>query len=112
MSIFRRLFFHSPKRYIAAVVMNLVFSLIVLLVRGFDQLIFYYDALTAAGAISIFFGLLLLVAYFGAFDVFGFAISMFRGGGSDASLRRDRDLYDYRNRKKEERNRNPSLMKR
>ncbi|MCR5324982.1 MAG: DUF3899 domain-containing protein [Lachnospiraceae bacterium] len=106
MSIFRRLFFHSPKTYIAAVVLNLAFCLIVLLVRGFDRLIFYYDAMTTAGSISILFGLLLLVTYWGAFDIFGYAFSMFKVHLTpDASIRRDKDLYEYKIRKQEERSR-------
>ncbi len=103
MSLIRRLFLHSPKLYIAAVIFNLVLCLLRLLVRGFDRFIFYYDALTLAGGASIFLGLLMLMARLGALDIFGYAFSMFRGGGSDASLRRDRDLYAYRNRKAAER---------
>ena len=103
MSLFRRLFLHSPKTYIAAAALNLLLCLIVLLVRGFDLPIYYFDALTISGSVSILFGLLMLVAHQGSFDIFGYAFSMLRNGGSDPGLRRDRDLYGYRERKKEER---------
>ena len=45
----------------------------------------------------------MLTAYWGTFDIFGYAFSMLRHGGSDPGMRRDRDLYGYRERKKEER---------
>lgn len=103
MNLFRRLFLHSPKMYIAATVLNLLLCLVVLIVRGFDLPVFYFDALTVSGSVSILLGLLMLTAYWGTFDIFGYAFSTIRHGGSDPSMRRDRDLYGYRERKKEER---------
>ena len=57
MGFWRRWFFHSPVRYAVALVINVVIALIVLFVRGFDLKIYYVDAFSAAGGVSIFFGL-------------------------------------------------------
>lgn len=85
----KRLFCHSWKRYAAAAAIGLVLTLLGLLRNGFSQRIFYYDALTVAGAALIFIGLLLLVSRLGAFDTFTYAFSAL---GSD---RRYHSLYDY-----------------
>lgn len=99
MGFLRRIFFHSPVRYAVALVLNIVIALIVLLVRGFDLKIYYVDAFSAAGGVSVFFGLLLWVAAAGAFDTVGYGFSTF------GSNRKYKDLYEYTVRKKEKRSR-------
>ena len=103
MSWMRRFVLHSPKVYIAALILNILVCFPVLLGKGFDRLIFYYDGMTAAGAVSILVGLLILVSYFGAFDIFGYSFSMVKYGWSDYSLRRDKDYVAYKERKSAER---------
>lgn len=76
---------------------KIAFALAVLLIRGFDRRIYYMDALSVAGAVSILLGLLMLAASAGAFDTIGYGFSTLR------SVRRDKDLYEYSLRKKEKR---------
>lgn len=99
MGFLRRFFFHSPARYAAAFAVNLVIALIVLFVRGFDLKIYYVDAFSAAGSVSVLLGLLLWVAAAGAFDTIGYGFSVFGGN------RKYKDLYEYTVRKKEKRSR-------
>ena len=105
MGFWKRWFFHSPARYGAALALSVAVSVIVLAVRGFDLKIYYVDALSAAGGVTIFFGLLLWVASAGAFDMVGYGFSTFGGN------RKYRDLYDYTVKKKEKRDRQgPTFM--
>lgn len=99
MGFWKRWFFHSPVRYIVALVINAVVALVVLSVRGFDLKIYYVDAFSAAGGVSVFFGLLLWVAAAGAFDTMGYGFSVIGGN------RKYKDLYEYTVRKKEKRGR-------
>ena len=89
----------SWKHYIAAFVVNVAFTLLVLFLRGFQLKIYYVDAFSAAGAVSILLGLLFWVSSAGAFDTVGYGLSTLRAG------RRDKDLYEYTVRKKEKRSR-------
>lgn len=89
----------SWKRYVAALILNVVLILIVLFVRGFELKIYYVDAFSVAGAVSILLGLLFWVAAAGAFDAIGYGFSTLRAD------RRDKDLYEYSVRKKEKRSR-------
>lgn len=88
------------KRYAAALILNAVLTLLVLSVRGFELKIYYVDAFSVAGSVSIFFGLLVWIVEAGAFDSIGYGISTLR------SDRRDKDFYEYTVRKKEKRSRN------
>lgn len=99
MGFWKRWFFHSPVHYVAALALNIAISLIVLAVRGFGLKIYYVDAFSAAGGVSVFFGLLLWVAQAGAFDMIGYGFSTF---GTD---RKYKDLYEYTVRKREKRDR-------
>lgn len=88
----------SWKRYIAAFVLNIVLTLLVLFLRGFELKIYYVDAFSVAGAVSILLGLLFWITAAGAFDAIGY-------GFSTLGSRRDKDLYEYTVRKKEKRSR-------
>lgn len=98
MGLIRKLFLHSPVQYAVACVISTAIVILMLVLRGFDLLIFYVDAFTTAGAVTLLFGLLVLVWYFGAFDSFGYALSTVR-----AEKRKYRTLYDYAQAKKEKR---------
>ena len=89
MGFWRRCLFHSPVRYIAALVINIAVVLIVLSARGFDVKIYYVDAFSTAGGVSVFFGLLLWIASAGAFDTISYGFSAIFGN------RKYNDLYDY-----------------
>ena len=67
----------SWKRYAAALVINVVVTLVVLCVRGFELKVYYVDAFSAAGGVSILLGLLMWVADAGAFDTIGYGFSVF-----------------------------------
>ena len=92
-----RIFRHSWKQYAAAAVMAVLIALLLLLRDGFSLRISYYNALSTAGAATLFMGLLLMTAYFGIFDVFGYSFSTLR------KQRRYKDLYEYGEAKREKR---------
>lgn len=86
-------------RYVVALVLNIAVALIVLSVRGFGLKIYYVDAFSAAGGVSVFLGLLFWVAAAGAFDTIGYGFSTIGGN------RKYKDLYEYTVKKKEKRSR-------
>lgn len=87
------------KRYVAAVIVNAAVTLAVLCVRGFGLKIYYVDAFSVGGAVSILLGLLGWVASAGAFDTIGYGFSTLGGN------RRYKNLYEYIEGKKEKRGR-------
>lgn len=89
----------SWKRYGGALALNITLALIVLLLKGFNQRIYYIDALGVAGAVSILLGLLSWVASAGAFDTIGYGFSAL------FTQRKYKDLYEYAARKNEKRSR-------
>ncbi len=89
----------SWKRYIAALVLNIALTLLVLLIRGFELKIYYVDAFSVAGAVSILLGLLFWITAAGAFDTIGYGFSTL------SSNRKYKDLYEYTVGKKEKRSR-------
>lgn len=89
----------SWKKYVWALIINSALTLFVLFARGFDLKIYYVDAFSVGGAVSVFLGLLFWIADVGAFDTIGYGFASFRGSG------KYKDLYDYTVRKREKRNR-------
>ena len=89
----------SWKRFIVALVLNIALTLLVLLIRGFGLKIYYVDAFSVAGSVSILLGMLFWVTAAGAFDALGYGISTFR------SMKKYKDFYEYTVRKKEIRSR-------
>lgn len=87
------------KRYAVAFLINVGLTLLVLLTRGFHLKIYYVDAFSVAGAVSILLGLFTWVVRAGMFDTVGYGFSTLR------DHRKYRDLYEYSSRKKEKRNR-------
>jgi len=118
MSFFRKYVFHSPGHYIAAALAGIAISLIMLFNRGFDKAFYYYDALSTAGLVCIFFGLLKMVAYFGAFDIFTYSFRKLSRNNrrrsnsgydpmqaDDPERKRFESLFEYSNQEKEKRRR-------
>ncbi|MCR5611380.1 MAG: DUF3899 domain-containing protein [Clostridiales bacterium] len=99
MKLFKKLFLHSPKSYVAAFIVGIALSALALATRGYKLLINYVDALTIAGALVFLFGMLLLVWYFGALDTFGYAFRRPMGRTQYKSL------YEYSEANKEKRRR-------
>jgi len=99
MSFIRKLFFHSLKNYIIACVIGIGFTLLRLFTTSFDLMINYIDALTLAGGLVFFLGMLGLCSRLGAFDIFGYSFSIFR---KDSKYK---DMYDYKTKKEESRSR-------
>ena len=99
MGFLRRFFLHSPKRYVSGLLLATALILLALYFRGYDRIFYYYDAFTLSGAAVFLIGLLQLVAYFGAFDTFGYGFSSFSGN------RKYDSLYEYSSRKWEKRSR-------
>ena len=87
---------------IIAAVLSVSVALIILLQRDFEHRIYYVNALTAGGAVTVLVGALLLVAFYGEFDIFGYAFRR-------PSARRQTDYYTYRQQKKEKRSLKPVL---
>ena len=91
-----RLFRHHPGHYIAAAAVCALIALLALIRDGFNQRIAYVNAFEVAGAVGILLGMLLMVTYFGAFDIFGYSFSYFRDRHYDS-------LYTYSESRKEKR---------
>jgi len=96
----RRLFLHSPKAYVLALVLGAALAALNLWSRGGGLLFRWADALSTAGAVLILLGLLGLVARLGAFDTVGYGISKIWRP-------RYRDLVEYTQAKGEKRSREP-----
>ena len=94
-----RIFRHPWKQYAAAAATAVLVTLLLLVRDGFSLRISYYNALSTAGAVTLFMGLLLMVSYFGVFDIFGYSFSTLR------RQRRYKDLYEYSEAKREKRRR-------
>jgi len=99
MEILRKLFLHSPKSYIISICISSAITLLYLILKGFDVFVNYVNAFSVSGGIVLFLGLIGMVAYWGAFDVFGYSFSTFRKQSPY------KDMYDYTQRKKEVRSR-------
>lgn len=100
MSFFAKVFKHSPWRYIVAVLISIAVAVVVLIQRGFDRPEFYFDGLSAGGALTFFLGLLMLVQYLGAFDTFGYGFGRRNG-------KIDKDYFEYSQVKHEKRSKTP-----
>ena len=93
-----RLFLHSPKRYIVGVIIAVVLVVVCLISKGIEYSISFVDAFSVAGAIVFFLGLFQLASFYGAFEIFGYSFSGFRG-----KERRYKDYYEYQKAKEEKR---------
>ena len=96
----RRLFLHSPKVYVVALVLGALLTALNLWSRGSGLAIRWADALSTAGAALVFMGLLGLVARLGAFDTVAYGFSVI-------GRRRYKDLVEFTQAKAERRSRTP-----
>ncbi len=96
----KRLFLHSPKLYLLALVLGAALTALNIWSRGGGLLFRWADATSTAGAALILLGLLGLVARLGAFDTVGYGISKIWKP-------RYRDLVEYSRAKAEKRSRAP-----
>lgn len=94
----RRWFFHSPGRYIAAFIICAVVAAFMLVTgdRGYSQNA-WANALQTGGAVCFFFGLLVMVTFYGSFETFGYGVSALTG------RKKYKDLYEYVKAKEEKR---------
>jgi len=96
--MFRKIFIHSPIRYIVAVVIDAL--VVVLSIVPNPKVPYQFMvSFSTAGAVTILFGLLVLLANFGAFDMFSYAFLSLRKANRDTY----KDLYQYSQIKKEKR---------
>lgn len=79
----------SWKKYTAALALNIFLATATLFLKGFDLKIYYIDAFSVAGSVSILLGLLVWAADAGAFDTIGYGFSVL------STKKRYKDLYDY-----------------
>ena len=86
-----RIIFHSPIRYIVAFIIATIITVLYLSNTSFSVLRAYADGMVTGGAVVIFFGLLVLLSNFGAFDMFSYAFSRI----SRSNRERYHDLYEY-----------------
>lgn len=89
MNFLRKYVFHSPVHYATALGLNIGLTVLVLYLKGYDYMLAYVNAFSVAGAVSVLFGLLLWVSAAGAFNMFGYSFSYFKGG------QRYKDFYEY-----------------
>lgn len=96
MNTWKRALKGTAAHYIIALVIALAIVLVILLKSSFRLRINYINALTTGGSVCILMGGLVLTAYFGAFDIFGYAFKK-------PSKRRKTDYFTYKQEKKEKR---------
>lgn len=96
----KKLFFHSPIRYIISLIVAIILILIRLITsNGFQNIVAYCDGTFIAGMILICFGGLSVVTFFGGFDIFSYNFSRKKEGASS--------LYEYSQIKAEKRKSGP-----
>ena len=70
MSFLRKVFFHSPLRYLAAFLISALIGLAILMMNGFDQFVNYVNAFSVGGALTFLFAsvhtILIFLAYHAA----------------------------------------------
>lgn len=101
----RKFFLHSPGYYVAAVILTAAvaaFRFVNLGVAAAPRFA-WYDSLSVAGGVTFLVGALLTVAYFGAFDLFGYVFSPGRVG----EHRKYKSFAHYTHEKQEKRSREP-----
>lgn len=95
----KKIFFHSPIKYVVLLVISLVITSLYIIARG-SSMTSLSDAFFLAGAVIFFTGMLYLTSYYGAFDTFNYGLSRI-------GKKRYKDLYEYtviKNEKRKEKN--------
>lgn len=99
----KKAFCHSPGHYIAAVILSLAVILFRWANIGEEVAVGFalYDCFSVAGGVTFLVGALLAVAYFGAFDLFGYVF------GRAMEKENYKSYAHYANAKAEKRGREP-----
>jgi len=94
--MFKKLFIHSPYRYLFSIVYTIVIVAVYNLLRDeWTLVVNYHDAFFIAGLSLVLIGLLSIVDYFGGLDIFRY---MFRRRNPDGTKI---TLYDFSENRKE-----------
>ena len=103
MHALKKIFVHSPWSYIGAVVLAVAVGLFryFALPEGLNAAFVRSECLSVSGVVTFLVGMLLMVGYFGAFDLFGYVFSPGRTG----SVRKYRNYTDYTEKMVEKRSR-------
>lgn len=72
-SLFRKMFLHSPIKYIVSIIIGSLFVILTLYIQGFNYLMSYEDGFFVAGSVLICVGLLSLLSNYGAFDLLSYS---------------------------------------
>ncbi len=83
------------KKVLKACIFPLAFSLLYLVMNGFDQLINYCNAFFVAGIVIFLFAALLWVANEGTFDIFGYSFSNLKASFSKEVEKKYESLAQY-----------------
>ena len=94
--MFKRLFIHSPYKYLVCLGIMLIIPVIYNLLRNeWDLIINYMDSFFLAGLVLILVGMLSIVDYFGGLDIFRYIFIKRNPDGSKKTL------YDFSEGRKE-----------
>jgi hypothetical protein len=72
---FKKIFMHSPVKYVVLLILGLLIILANLLLNGFDHFLFYLNGVQIAGLSIVLMGGLSMLGYVGAFDFWGYTFS-------------------------------------
>lgn len=70
---FKKIFLHSPIKYLVSLVMVALIVVLALSIKGFNYLVNYANGFFIAGALLIGVGLLSICNNLGTFDIFGYS---------------------------------------
>lgn len=100
----KKFFFRSPWHYLCASIVAIAMGLFRFFTLGADvsPRFMWFEILSVSGFVTCLIGALLLVAYWGAFDLFGYVFSPGRTG----EHRKFANYADYTQKKEEKRARN------
>lgn len=103
MDSLRKIFFQKPKHYVIAVILTAVVAVLrtIALPQGLEMWFVLNEVLSVAGSVTFLIGALLAVAYYGAFDLFGYVFSPGRTG----EHRKYKNYAEYAHVKEEKRSR-------
>ena len=94
--MFKKLFIHSPYRYLFSIVFTIVIVLLYNILRNeWTLIVNYHDSFFIAGLSLVLIGLLSVVDYFGGLDIFRY---MFKRKNPDGTKT---TLYDFSEERKE-----------
>lgn len=101
MYIFSDIFLHSWKKYVVSACLSFIGAVVLVLLRGYNNIVSYCDAAFVVGFVFVSVGIISLLSSAGAFDTFGYSINALARKKEQA--KQYDDLYDYVEKKKEKR---------